>query len=420
MLWLAAAALGSVVLCVLSGFTSPQMIPDQCSGLTSVKKIMIDSLSLNGLHTNTAATMSESGLDNYTGILGDSDDSDDDPNSKNLLAASWDSLSIVDRLGLKSCVEMTEEEVESAFTQIAVGFHCDQYTLTQRLQAERHDRSVAEENLQRDAAGTADTPEMILRAVGVLWDGLHEVDSKKMVQQMENNLQMLESNMDNVLKTAEMLGAAHQEARVSHAVELMSVHMQHLKRRHAIESEEMLEVRKLLHRRKGRLHSDSTDDRDLFRYSSQQPTRRRVSITFLPTQSELKHLEASFLENCKASLDAKKPQADRRQEVVPADSPASSLNQDDDVDSSVFQSATQITSLRHRRRYSPTGSSFEGEESERGEEPNPELCLAPPQRPLLSWRSTCGWIVRMILLAFGLMMLMVALLYVVMSVCINN
>ncbi|XP_058617917.1 inositol 1,4,5-triphosphate receptor associated 2 isoform X5 [Onychostoma macrolepis] len=274
--------------------------------------------------------MNESGLGSYTGILGDSDDSDDDPNSKNLLAASWESLSIMDRLGLKSSVEMTEEEVESAFTQIAVGFHCDQYTLTQRLQAERHDRSVAEENLQRELR---QSKEMLQ----VLYERLHEVDSKKMVQQMENNLQMLESNMDNVLKSAEMLGAAHQEARVSNAVELMSVHVEHLKRRHAIESEEMLEVRKLLHRRKGRLHSDSTDDRDLFRYSSQQPTRRRVSITFLPTQSELKHLEASFLENCKASLDAKKPQADRRQEVVPEDSPASSLNQDDDVDSSVFQ-----------------------------------------------------------------------------------
>lgn len=44
----------------------------------------------------------------------------------------------------------------------------------------------------------------------VLYERLPEVDSRKMVQQMENNLQMLESNMDNVLKTAEMLGAAHQ------------------------------------------------------------------------------------------------------------------------------------------------------------------------------------------------------------------
>ncbi|KAL1251924.1 hypothetical protein QQF64_019720 [Cirrhinus molitorella] len=269
-------------------------------------------------HTNTEASqMSESGLSNYAGILGDSDDSDDDPNSKNLLAASWDSLSIMDRIGLKSSVEMTEEEVESAFTQFALGFHCNQYTLTQRLQAERHDRSVAEENLQRELRQTR---EMLQE----LYERLPEADSRKKVQQMENNLQMLESDMDHVLKTAEMLGAAHQEARFRHAVELMSVHMEHLQRRHATESEEMLEVRKLLHRRKGRLHSDSTDDRDLFRHSSQQPTRRRVSITFLPSQSELKHLEASFLESCKTSLDAKKLQADRRQEVVPTDSPFSS------------------------------------------------------------------------------------------------
>ncbi|XP_016421692.1 lymphoid-restricted membrane protein-like isoform X2 [Sinocyclocheilus rhinocerous] len=166
--------------------------------------------------------------------------------------------------GSHSSVEMTEEEVESAFTQFALGFHCDQYTLTQRLQAERHDRSVAVENLQRELRQSREM-------LQVLYEHLPEVDSSKMVHQMVNNLQVLENNMDNVLKTAEMLGAAHQEARVSYAVELMSVHMEHLKRRHATVSEEMLEVRKLLHRRKGRLHSDSTNDRDLFRHSSQQP-----------------------------------------------------------------------------------------------------------------------------------------------------
>ncbi|XP_050961257.1 inositol 1,4,5-triphosphate receptor associated 2 [Labeo rohita] len=307
-----------------------------------------------------------------------------------------------------SSVEMTEEEVESAFTQFALGFYCNQYTLTQRLQAERHDRSVAEENLQRELR---QTKEMLQ----VLYERLPEVDSRKMVQQMENNLQMLESNINNVLKTAEMLGAAHQEARFRHAVELMSVHMEHLKRRHAIESEEMLEVRKLLHRRKGRLHSDSTDDRDLFRHSLQQPTRRRVSITFLPSQSELKHLEASFLESCKTNLDAKKLQADKRQEVLLTDSPVSSLNLDDDVDSSVFQSATEITPLCRRRHYSPikaTGSSFEGEESKQREESNQELQLLSQQRPLLSWRY--GWIMRM-LIVFSLLMLMVVL-YLVMSV----
>lgn len=61
----------------------------------------------------------------------------------------------------------------------------------------------------------------------VLYERLHEVDSKKMVQQMENNLQMLESNMDNVLKTAETLGAAHQVPyKIKHLQPELSHHRQ--------------------------------------------------------------------------------------------------------------------------------------------------------------------------------------------------
>ncbi|XP_039538086.1 inositol 1,4,5-triphosphate receptor associated 2 isoform X3 [Pimephales promelas] len=302
----------------------------------------------------------------------------------------------MDRLGLKSSVEMTEDEVESAFTQFALGFGCDQYTLTQRLQAEHHERVVAEENLQRELLHTQEM-------LQVLYERLPDVDGREMVEQMKNSLQMLESNVDTVAKTAEMLGAAHQEARVSHAVEMMSIHVEHLKKRHASESEEMLEARKMLHRRKRRLHSDSTDDRDLFRHLSQQPIRRRVSITLLPTQSELKRLEASFLENCETGADANAEfdtQEDRRQEV---DSPVNSLNQDDDGDRGVFQSVTQITC--HRRRYppiKPKESSCEGEESEQGEESNPEMRLLARRRPLVSWRFPHGRIVTVISFVFGL------------------
>lgn len=44
----------------------------------------------------------------------------------------------------------------------------------------------------------------------MLYERLPDVDSREMVQQMTNNLQKLESNVDDVVKTAEMLGAAHQ------------------------------------------------------------------------------------------------------------------------------------------------------------------------------------------------------------------
>lgn len=43
-----------------------------------------------------------------------------------------------------------------------------------------------------------------------MYERLPDVDSREMLQQMKNNLQKLESNVDDVVKTAEMLGAAHQ------------------------------------------------------------------------------------------------------------------------------------------------------------------------------------------------------------------
>ncbi|XP_057181686.1 inositol 1,4,5-triphosphate receptor associated 2 isoform X2 [Triplophysa rosa] len=313
----------------------------------------------------------------------DEEDDDEDPNSDKPHDSSCENLSILERLGLNSTLEMREDEVESAFIRLAVGFRCDQYTLNQRLQAERHERLVAEENFQRELRHTGDT-------LQVLCDRLTEVDSRETVSQMKNRLQMVEKNVENVVTAAEMLGAAHQEARVSHAADVMSAHVEHLKRRHMTDSEELLEVRKLLHRRKGRLHSDSTDDRDAFFRLPQQSTRRRVSVTLLPTSAEMMDLETVFLQSTKTSEESdRRPhiQKLRRPEMMPSDSIKSSLTfdpsaqdsalkqDDDDADSAVFPCVTQAP--------------VEGEESVRGEEPSltssSELCVAPPQRPLLVW-----------------------------------
>ncbi|XP_051977714.1 inositol 1,4,5-triphosphate receptor associated 2 isoform X2 [Xyrauchen texanus] len=348
-----------------------------------------------------AGLMTESRLSGHTGILDDSE-CDEDPNSEKPVAESWEERSIMDRLGLKS-LDMTEEEVESAFSQFAMGFHCDQYTLSQRLQAELHDRIVAEENLQRELQHTRET-------LQVLYEGLAEVDSREMVLQMQNRLQVVESNMENIITTAEMLGAVHQEARVSHAVDVMSVHIEHLKRRHTSESEELLEVRKLLHRRKGRLHSDSTDDRDVFFRQSQQCMRRRVSVTLLPTQAQSVELEAASVDGCKTRADADSPTQKglkTRQETVPSDCPESSLTfdlpdrctqkQKNDADDTAFPCAIPVTPLRCRRQSPPIKPTERSEEAEsaRGAgsslKSNPQLCVARHRRHFLSWRRECGW-----------------------------
>ncbi|XP_041744515.1 inositol 1,4,5-triphosphate receptor associated 2-like [Coregonus clupeaformis] len=142
---------------------------------------------------------------------------------------------------------MTEEEVESAFTQLALAFRCDQYTLAQRLQAEEHDRTVAQENLNLELERARDTLQS-LRGRCV------DAERSEMLSCIEASLDTVLDGVSDIIAAAEMLGSVHQEARVCCSVEMMEVHVEHLKRRHAVESAELLETRKQLYRR---IHSDS-------------------------------------------------------------------------------------------------------------------------------------------------------------------
>lgn len=49
---------------------------------------------------------------------------------------------------------------QTAYSQIALAFRCDQYTLKQRLQAEEHSRNLAEENIQLELSRGRETLEV--------------------------------------------------------------------------------------------------------------------------------------------------------------------------------------------------------------------------------------------------------------------
>lgn len=51
--------------------------------------------------------------------------------------------------------------LQTAFSQIALAFRCDQYTLKQRLQAEEHARNLAEENIQLELTRGRETLEVL-------------------------------------------------------------------------------------------------------------------------------------------------------------------------------------------------------------------------------------------------------------------
>ncbi|XP_028854495.1 lymphoid-restricted membrane protein isoform X2 [Denticeps clupeoides] len=263
----------------------------------------------------------------FVGELG-SDGSDEEIIQQIQSVASLESQPILERLGLTSGEEMTEEEVE---------------LLRLRLQAD---------------------------------------ESDEVLRRMEACLEALGGSMESVVAAAEMLGAAHQEARVCRAVGLMALHVDHLKRRHTLESSELQESRRLVHRTRVRLFSDSVEDGEgrFFVKQSSQQGRRRVSITLIPTQSQLGDLEAKFAETCKISEDTS-PQGpeegstrpgSRPQEIpavtsqqssssqVPSESPpatqpdTTSPSQEDQSELSALESYPVRDALRRRQRSAAT------------------------------------------------------------------
>ncbi|KAF7654269.1 hypothetical protein LDENG_00071600 [Lucifuga dentata] len=54
---------------------------------------------------------------------------------------------------------MSQKDLETAFSQIALAFRCDQYTLKQRLQVEEHAWNLAEENIQLELSRGRETLE---------------------------------------------------------------------------------------------------------------------------------------------------------------------------------------------------------------------------------------------------------------------
>ncbi|XP_074500609.1 uncharacterized protein LOC141772950 [Sebastes fasciatus] len=216
----------------------------------------------------------------------DSEDSDEETSQEEPSIISWNELSIIERVGLNSG-EMSEKDLETSFSQIALAFRCDQYTLKQRLQAEEHARNMAEENVQLELTRGRET----LETLKVLC-----LDSMRsqILQRLELCLDILGGTVERISNTAEVLGAVHQEARVSRAVELMVAHVENLRRRHDRNVAELEEAKKAIQQQNSCRNSIDTgaspdlEEGDGRKRNSLQNLRRRVSISIIPTQIQEK------------------------------------------------------------------------------------------------------------------------------------
>ncbi|XP_029995525.1 lymphoid-restricted membrane protein-like [Sphaeramia orbicularis] len=232
-----------------------------------------------------------------------SDDSDEETSQEEQPITSWNDLSIIERVGLNS-VEMSEKDLETAFSQITLAFRCDQYTLKQRLQAEEHARNLAEENIQLELTRGRETLET-LKALCL--------DSKrsKILQKLELSLDILGGTVERISNTAEVLGAVHQEARVSRAVELMVSHVENLRKRYDKNLTELKEARRMIQQQKSsrniiytRASPETEESSDSMNSSKQSSLRRRVSISVITNQTQMPSSSSSAPE--KKKRDSKK------------------------------------------------------------------------------------------------------------------
>ncbi|XP_024914816.1 protein MRVI1 isoform X2 [Cynoglossus semilaevis] len=298
----------------------------------------------------------------FLSTLTDSEDSEEDTSQEESQpATSWYDLSIIERVSLNS-VEMSEADLETAYSQIALAFRCDQYTLKQRLQAEEHSRNLAEENIQLELSRGRETLEVLK---GLCLDS----QRSQILQKLELCLDIISGTVGRISTTAEVLGAVHQEARMSWAVELILAHVENLKKQHETLQEELEEARKKLLSDPD-ASPDPGESEDTLRIGPKF-VRRRVSVSIVTSETQERRKQDSRQRSSREPSSTKSCPSPSRS----SDSSYCTMNKDDSV-------------LVEDRSADPYGGALEVLASQPPPEPDPIISTEPlPSEPVVNRKT---------------------------------
>ncbi|XP_051758354.1 inositol 1,4,5-triphosphate receptor associated 2 isoform X2 [Ctenopharyngodon idella] len=327
---------------------------------------------------------------------------------------------------------MTEEELEAAFSRLSLAFRCDQFTLCQRLETEEHARDNAEDNLKLEV-------ERGMEIIETLKGMCLDIKRAGLLQRLELCLNIIGGTIGRISNTAEVLGAVHQEAKVSHAVELMVAHVENLKHRHERNSVELEEMKKQMEKSSRERYvceqREEIDAIDKPEKDSQKPhLRRRISTNVITKQIQRQKAvesEAILSSVCNEISDrdresnTKKPDhiedcllVDRGQTVPREDSPSQTAMVNDPEETSsaqilpnqtprleqdplyVKKNTSSLAVLPHQRLRSKAALEHSHAWLKRSERylRDCDRCVISLQRPLMQWMYHCRWIILAIYL----------------------
>ncbi|XP_064490295.1 uncharacterized protein LOC135401697 isoform X2 [Ornithodoros turicata] len=135
--------------------------------------------------------------------------------------------------------QLTEQEIESKFASLSLGFKTDKLTLSKRLELHQRHRDVAEKNNVTE-----------LKAIWDLTNALNKIctddKQREVISKIQSHLEVLQQSTDRISSRAEVYGAVQQEERMCKAFEVMVAHVENLKRSSEKERRELEEMRRLM------------------------------------------------------------------------------------------------------------------------------------------------------------------------------
>ncbi|XP_058638321.1 inositol 1,4,5-triphosphate receptor associated 1 isoform X2 [Onychostoma macrolepis] len=187
--------------------------------------------------------------------------------------------------GLPGCAPpLSEKEVENAFVQLSLAFRNDNYTLESRLKQAERERTLTEENAEKELEEFKST----LKNTVSLWQN---IEQREFYQQLLETIAVLHRLTNRLSSRAEMVGAVRQEKRMNKATEVMMQYVENLKRTYEKDHAELMEFKKLASQNSSRCYAGSVDagedgvprtSRSMSVQMGKALPRRRVSVAVVP------------------------------------------------------------------------------------------------------------------------------------------
>uniref|UniRef100_A0A1A8UGN7 Retrovirus integration site 1 homolog n=1 Tax=Nothobranchius furzeri TaxID=105023 RepID=A0A1A8UGN7_NOTFU len=184
--------------------------------------------------------------------------------------------------GLPGCAPpLTEKEVENAFVQLSLAFRNDNYTLETRLKQAERERTLTEENTEKEL----EEFKTALKMTSPQWQNMEQ---REAYQRLVETVAVLLRLTTRLSSRAEIVGAVRQEKRMNKATEVMMQYVENLRRTYEKDHAELMEFKKHQNSNRYGGSPDNGDDgvprasRSMSLTLGKALPRRRVSVAVVP------------------------------------------------------------------------------------------------------------------------------------------